>query len=112
MTLSRVSRVARLTIALLCATALPTSAPLLAQAPKPAAASAKFPLTRPELSDYAETSRYDDVVAYMKLMAAANPQIHLKTYGYTYEGRALPLAVIGAPGAPITASGSARPSYV
>jgi len=99
MTLSRVSRVARLTIALLCATALPTSAPLLAQAPKPAAASAKFPLTRPELSDYAETSRYDDVVAYMKLMAAANPQIHLKTYGYTYEGRALPLAVIGAPGA-------------
>ena len=32
-------------------------------------------------------------------MAAASPQIHLTTYGYTYEGRPLPLAVIGAPGA-------------
>lgn len=56
-------------------------------------------LTRPELTDYAETSRYDEVVAYMKQMAAANPQIHLTTYGYTHEGRPLPLAVIGAPGA-------------
>ncbi len=35
----------------------------------------------------------------MKQMAAANPQIHLTTYGYTFEGRPLPLAVIGAPGA-------------
>ncbi|HEY0930768.1 MAG TPA: M14 family zinc carboxypeptidase, partial [Gemmatimonas sp.] len=64
-----------------------------------ATGSARFPLTRPERTDYAETSRYDDVIAYMKLMAAANPQIHLTTYGYTYEGRPLPLAVIGAPGA-------------
>lgn len=63
-----------------------------------AAASQKW-LTRPELTDYAETSRYDEVIAYMKQMAAANPQIHLTTYGYTYEGRPLPLAVIGAPGA-------------
>lgn len=64
-----------------------------------ATGSARFPLTRPERTDYTETSRYDDVIAYMKLMAAANPQIHLTTYGYTYEGRSLPLAVIGAPGA-------------
>ncbi len=35
----------------------------------------------------------------MKAMAAASPQIHLTTYGYTYEGRPLPLAVIGAPAA-------------
>ena len=55
-------------------------------------------LTRPELTHYEETSRYDDVIAYMKQMAAANPKIHLTTYGYTYEGRPLPLAVIGAPG--------------
>ena len=56
-------------------------------------------LTRPERTDYAETSRYDDVIAYMKQMAAVNPNIHLTTYGYTTEGRPLPLAVIGAPGA-------------
>ena len=55
-------------------------------------------MTRPERTDYAETSRYDEVIAYMKQMAAANPQIHLTTYGYTFEGRPMPLAVIGAPG--------------
>ncbi len=32
----------------------------------------------------------------MKAMAAASPQIHLTTYGYTFEGRPMPLAVIGA----------------
>jgi uncharacterized membrane protein YgcG len=64
-----------------------------AQAPK------RWPLTRPELTGFNETSRYDEVVAYMKQMAALSPKIHLTTYGYTYEGRPLPLAVIGAPGA-------------
>jgi hypothetical protein len=76
----------------------------LAQAPAktsgaPATGAKALPLTRPEATNYAETSRYDDVMAFMKAMAAASPQIHLTTYGYTYEGRALPLAVIGAPGA-------------
>jgi hypothetical protein len=69
-----------------------------AQTAKPTSATATY-LTRPELTDYAETSRYDEVIAYMKQMAAVNPQIHLTTYGYTFEGRPMPLAVIGAPGA-------------
>ncbi|MEP6834833.1 MAG: M14 family zinc carboxypeptidase [Gemmatimonas sp.] len=120
MNLLPVSRVGRAACALVLATVFPLGAELSAQATKPAAAkpaaakaattestatgsqpvgTARFPLTRPEQTDYAETSRYDDVIAYMKLMAAANPQIHLTTYGYTYEGRPLPLAVIGAPGA-------------
>jgi len=100
---------------LVLASVLPLRADLTAQVAKPAAAkpatsestasgsatvgTARFPLTRPERTDYTETSRYDDVIAYMKLMAAANPQMHLTTYGYTHEGRALPLVVIGAPGA-------------
>jgi hypothetical protein len=81
----------------------------LAASQQPPSASAKpsaqtaaphaWPLTRPEATNYAETSRYDEVVAFMKEMAAASPRIHLTTYGYTYEGRPLPLAVIGAPGA-------------
>ena len=58
-----------------------------------------WPLTRPEATNFTETSRYDEVVAFMKAMAAASPRIHLTTYGYTFEGRPLPLAVIGAPGA-------------
>ncbi len=76
---------------------------VLAQAPaSPAqrpAAQKVWPQTRPEASNFAETSRYDDVMSFMKAMAAASPQIHLTTYGYTFEGRPMPLAVVGAPGA-------------
>ena len=56
-----------------------------------------WPLTRPEASGYAETSRYEDVVEFMEALAAASPEIHLTTYGYTYEGRPMVLAVAGAP---------------
>lgn len=55
--------------------------------------------TRPEATQFVETSRYADVMSFMQTAAAANPEIHLTTYGYTFEGRALPLAVIGAPDA-------------
>ncbi len=55
-----------------------------------------LPPTRPEATNFAETSRYDDVVDYMKAMAKASPRIHLTTFGYTFEGRSLPLAVVGA----------------
>jgi hypothetical protein len=55
--------------------------------------------TRAERSEYRETSRYDDVVAFMEAVAKQSPRIHLTTFGYTNEGRALPLAVVGAPDA-------------
>ena len=63
------------------------------------AAEKSWPLTRPEASNYAETSLYADVVSFMQAMADRSPQIHLTTFGYSYEGRPLPLAVVGAPGA-------------
>jgi hypothetical protein len=72
--------------------------PAAPKAAAPAAAAKAWPQTRPEASNFAETSRYDDVMAFMKAMAAASPNIKLTTYGYTYEGRPMPLAVIGAPG--------------
>lgn len=75
-----------------------SAAPARAAQARPQAQAQQW-LTRPERTDYTETSRYDEVIAYMKQAAAANPQIHLTTYGYTYEGRPLPLAVVGAPGA-------------
>jgi hypothetical protein len=54
-------------------------------------------LTVPERTKYVETSLYDDVMAFMRAAAAKAPQtIHLTTFGYSFEGRALPLAVIGA----------------
>ena len=71
--------------------------------PAPTAAKRAWPLTRPESTNYIETSRYDDVMAFMKAMAAASPQVHLTTYGYTLEGRPMPLAVIGAPDASASA---------
>ncbi len=92
------SRAARVLTLLSMSVTLAVGVPVESEAQARAAANPRW-LTRPELTDYAETSRYDEVVAYMKQMAAANPQIHLTTYGYTYEGRPLPLAVIGAPGA-------------
>ena len=51
--------------------------------------------TRPELTGFAETSRYDDVVEFMKKAAAASPLIHLTPMGYTFEGRPIPMAVVG-----------------
>jgi hypothetical protein len=51
--------------------------------------------TRAEATDYVETSRYDDVVEFMERVAGADARIHLTTMGYTFEGRAIPLAVVG-----------------
>ena len=54
--------------------------------------------TRAEKSDYRETSRYQDVIAFMEAIEQAAPKlVHLTTFGYTNEGRVLPLAVVGAP---------------
>ena len=55
--------------------------------------------TTPEKTDYRETSRYADVMAFLEALDAASPAVHLTTFGVTTEKRALPLAVVGAPGA-------------
>ncbi len=52
-------------------------------------------LTRAERTDYRETSSYADVVDFLQRAAAASPSVHYTTYGFTNEGRALPLAVVG-----------------
>lgn len=56
------------------------------------------PRTRAERTDHLETSRYDDVVAFVEAVAAS-PRVHTTTFGYSMEGRALPLVVVGAPAA-------------
>jgi hypothetical protein len=55
--------------------------------------------TVPERTHYRETSRYQDVMAFLEAIDAASPRVHLTTFGTTNEKRTLPLAVIGAPGA-------------
>jgi hypothetical protein len=51
--------------------------------------------TAPERTDFRETTRYAEVVRWLETVAAASPVIHIDTFGYTLEGRALPLAVVG-----------------
>jgi hypothetical protein len=64
--------------------------------PRPLTGPLRSLRTRPERSNYNETSRYDDVVKFMEAVAAAAPRtVHLTTFGYSFEGRPLPLAVVG-----------------
>ena len=51
--------------------------------------------TTPEATGYKATSTYDDVVKFMKAVDAASPLVFYTTYGKTYEGREMPMAVVG-----------------
>jgi hypothetical protein len=52
-------------------------------------------LTRAERSDFQETTRHDELMAFVTEVARRHPDIHLTTLGYTSEGRPLPLVVVG-----------------
>jgi hypothetical protein len=52
-------------------------------------------LTRAERSNFEETSTYDEVMAFLRTVADASPRIQLTTFGTTFEGRSMPLAVVG-----------------
>ena len=61
------------------------------------AAAAAALQTKPESTNFEQTSRYEDVAAFLNELAKAAPKvIKLKTFGTTTEKRALPLAVVGA----------------
>jgi murein tripeptide amidase MpaA len=49
--------------------------------------------TLAEKTDYRETPRYDEAVAYSKKLAAASPLIRYTSFGESGEGRALPLLI-------------------
>ncbi|HEX2190544.1 MAG TPA: M14 family metallopeptidase [Longimicrobiaceae bacterium] len=76
--------------------ALAAALPLLA-ATAAAAQAGGFDLrTRPERTEGRETSRYAEVTAFLEAAARAAPEmLHLTTFGYSFEGRPLPLAVWG-----------------
>jgi hypothetical protein len=53
------------------------------------------PLTRAESSNYSETSRHADVVAYIEaLRAGGDNRLHIEDFGSTPEGRSLPLLIL------------------
>lgn len=68
--------------------------PVLGQdAPGNAARPGPAPLTRAERSGFRETTRYAEVIAFIDSLAARSPAVHPLSYGYTHEGRTLPLVV-------------------
>ena len=67
--------------------------------------------TRAEATGFVETSTYHDVLTFLDAVVAVNPALHLGAFGYSYEGRRLPLVVWGAPEATpeaVRASGKTR----
>jgi dipeptidyl aminopeptidase/acylaminoacyl peptidase len=67
--------------------------PLLGQAPGPADTLK----TVAERSGYRATARYDDVLAWCRAFAGANPNAHLTELGRTAEGRSIPLLIVADP---------------
>jgi len=55
------------------------------------------PLTVAESSDYAATSRYADVMAFVRELQRLSPLVRVETLCESPEGRAVPLLVIGRP---------------
>ncbi|MYK97919.1 MAG: peptidase M14, partial [Gemmatimonadetes bacterium] len=51
--------------------------------------------TRAEYSDFDETTRYAEVMSYLRAAVLASDRLHLTEFGYTTEGRTLPLLVFG-----------------
>ena len=86
----------RLAVALGCVALTLSASTPRAQAP---AVKVSTIQTTPEKTDFRETSRYADVMAFLEAIDRASPAVHLTSFGTTNEKRALPLAIVGAPDA-------------
>jgi hypothetical protein len=53
--------------------------------------------SRAELTNYEETSRYDDVLRFFGELQKRSPLVHIETFGHSVEGRALPLVILSDP---------------
>ncbi|MCC7179331.1 MAG: peptidase M14 [Acidobacteria bacterium] len=60
--------------------------------------------TRAERSNFTETSRYDDVQRFLAVVDEASDLVRVTSFGYSFEGRSLPLAVVGRVADPTPAS--------
>src|SRR5690606_32930852 len=52
-------------------------------------------ITRAEQTGIRETSRYADVVSFLEQVSAADSRMHMASFGYSLEGRALLMVVVG-----------------
>ncbi len=53
--------------------------------------------TRAELTNFEETSRYDDVASFITELQKRSPLLRVATFGASHEGRALPLMILADP---------------
>lgn len=68
---------------------------LAAPRPAPSDDPQTGPPIRPERTGYEETSSHADVMAFLQAVTASTPGMHLTRFGYSSEGRVLPLVVVG-----------------
>ena len=66
-------------------------------APAAAAQAAKAPLTVAEATNYAATSRYTDVMAFIREIQKRSPYLRVETLCRSAEGRDVPLVIVGNP---------------
>jgi hypothetical protein len=74
--------------------------------PQSAAQTPESPKSRPELTNYEETSRYDDVLRFFAELQQRSQHLRTETFGHSHEGRALPLMILADP--PLTQPREAR----
>ena len=53
--------------------------------------------TRPERTNFEETSRLDDITAFLSALAAKSPLVRVQTFGTTEEGRPMPFVTLSNP---------------
>ena len=76
--------------ALLLTIALTVAVPLAQDKPDPLQ-------TRPERTNFEETSRLDDVTAFLSALAAKSPLVRVQTFGTTEQGRPMPFVTLSNP---------------
>ena len=65
--------------------------------PQPSAAD--LPKSRAELTNYEETTRYEEVLSFIAELQKRSPLLRLESFGTSEEGRKLPLMIFSLPSA-------------
>lgn len=76
-------------------------------------AQAQWPLTRPERTEYGETSRYTDIIVFIEGLQSAGAPICLQYIGTSKDGKRMPLVIASRPpvAGPNEAKRSGKPVF-